>query len=288
VDLQVVPPCLALTLLQYAQISTTHPDLASQSALSQESEISSSSPTLSAYKTAIHHSAVSISRRPPPDSVPHPSIGTVRESREAHLAAEKAAAGRLTRDKVSRYCLPLDDFVDWGYPDPKDQTLVQGGGEDPDGEGSTQTCDRCKVPFVVSSENLQARFGECRYHYGRTAPARVEGRRKWIYSCCGKERGEAGCEDGVHVFSHKEDGADAMLAKRQGFRTVNQVAEEVGSEKIARGAFVEVVGMDCEMICEWGGDWSQAFSRFSQHFCVPRSLHSVYLFSSAPYAFHSF
>lgn len=239
---------------QYAQISATHPDLASQSALSQESEISSSSPTLSAYKTAIHHSAVSISRRPPPDSVPHPSIGTVRESREAHLAAEKAAAGRLTRDKVSRYCLPLDEFVGWGYPDPKDQTLIHDGGEEPDGEGSTQTCDRCKVPFVVSSENLQERFGECRYHYGRTAPARVEGRRKWIYSCCGKERGEAGCEDGVHVFSHKEDGADAMLAKRQGFRTVHQVAEEVGSEPIARGAFVEVVGMDCEMICEWGCD----------------------------------
>jgi RNA exonuclease 1 len=176
----------------------------------------------------------------------------VRESREAHLAAEKAAAGRLTRDKVSRYCLPLDDFVAWGYPDPKDQTLIRGGGEQPDGEGSTQTCDRCKVPFVVNSENLQGRFGECRYHYGRTAPARVEGRRKWIYSCCGKERGEAGCEDGVHVFSHKEDGADTMLAKRQGFRTVKQVADEVGLEKIARGAFVEVVGMDCEMICEWG------------------------------------
>lgn len=226
----------------YSAILPNSPDLAQRSALEQEAEISTSHPNLKGYKSAIHHAAVSIARRPKPGSLTHPSIGTLRESRVATEAAEKQKASRLTRDRVERYSLPLSDFSTWRYPDPTDSSLTSGGGEDPSAEGTKQTCSRCKVPFIVSSVHLEGRFGECRHHYGRIAPERIEGRRKWIYSCCRRERGEAGCEEGVHVFTDGEE--DGALARRVGFRTVQQVR---GGE--AKDG-VDVVGVDCEMICQ--------------------------------------
>ncbi|WWD18207.1 hypothetical protein CI109_102657 [Kwoniella shandongensis] len=235
----------------YAQILHLAPELAHQNALTQESEISSSSTTIRAYKTAIHHAAVSVSRRKPPDTIPHPSIGTLRESRLATEAAEKEKASRLTRSRIDKYCLPLPDFEKWRYPDPRDGSLTSPDrtGNEPDAEGTTQTCNRCKIPFVVSSKNLDGRFGECHYHYGKTAPERVEGRRKWIYSCCGRERGEQGCEEGIHVFSDGDE--DKALAKRVGFKTVKQCVEEAKGLEVGEG--VEVVGMDCEMIYTTAG-----------------------------------
>lgn len=219
--------------------------MAHKSALAQEAEISASSPNVRAYKSAMHHAAVAVSRRPPPDSLDHPSIGTNKESRTAHERVEKARASRPTRSRVEQYCLAPNEFREWAYPDPLDPELCLNGGEEPDAEGTLQDCSRCKVPFTVSSKDLEQRVGECKFHYGRTAPERVEGRRKWIYSCCKRERGEAGCQDGVHVFSEKED--DAKLKRRAGFRTVKQVVE--GNE--APKGWVDVVAMDCEMICEW-------------------------------------
>ena len=225
----------------YSTILPTPSGLAQISALEQEREISTSSANLKAYKSAIHHAAVSISRRPKPNRVTHSSVGTMRESRAAVEEAAKRQASRLTRDRVERYCLPLSDFPTWRYPDPTDASLIVGGGEDPSAEGTTQTCSRCKNPFVVSSDNLEGRFGECKFHYGRTAPERIEGRRKWIYSCCGRERGEAGCEEGVHVFTDEEE--DKALARRIGFRKVKQCREGLPKDGM------DVVGMDCEMIC---------------------------------------
>ncbi|CAD6584729.1 MAG: RNA exonuclease 3 [Tremellales sp. Tagirdzhanova-0007] len=234
---------------QYSKLYSTIPaesvQLARRSALEQENETSAASANLKAYKSAIHHAAVSISRRPHPDSVAHPSIGTVRESRIAFAEAEKRRASRLTRDRVERYCLPVKQFPIWRYPDPTDSSLGSGGGEDPSAEGTTQTCSRCKIPFSVLSVNPESRFGECRFHYGRTAPELIEGRRKWIHSCCKRERGEVGCEDGVHVFTDGED--DAALARRVGYRNVKQVRDGEETEG------VDVVGMDCEMICTTAG-----------------------------------
>lgn len=235
----------------YSRILQISPSLAHDSSLAQEAEISSSSTSLRAYKTAIHHAAVAISRRPPPTSIPHPSIGTVKESRIATEKAEKEKASKLTRDRVEKYCMKKEDFERWGYPDPSGEGLTGKGVETkPDGEGERHNCDRCKVSFIVSSKNLEGRFGECRYHYGRTAPERVEGRRKWIYSCCGKERGEQGCEEGLHVFKDGED--DKQLAKRVAYKTVKMCLEEAkASGRNVVGEGYGVVAMDCEMICEY-------------------------------------
>ncbi|OCF31871.1 RNA exonuclease 1 [Kwoniella heveanensis CBS 569] len=232
----------------YASILHSAPDLAHQSAFAQELETLANSSNPRTYKAAIHHAAVSIMRRPPPDSITHPSVGTVRESRLAFEAAEKERASKLSRKRVEKYCLPLDQFKTWRYPDPRDEALFGPEvGSEPDAEGTEQTCSRCKVAFVVSSKGLEERFGECKYHYGRTAPERVEGRRKWIYSCCGRERGDQGCEEGIHVFSDGED--DRVLAKRVGFKTVRQCVGEGGGH----GAGNEVVAMDCEMIFTTAG-----------------------------------
>ncbi|WVQ71267.1 hypothetical protein IAR50_000793 [Cryptococcus sp. DSM 104548] len=231
----------------YAPIIHLKPSLAHETTLSQENEISASSSSLRTYKTAIHHAAVSISRRPPPTSLSHPSIGTIKESREKSEQAEKEKSSRLERSRVERYFLKKEDFAKWRYPLPDDPDLVgEGTGSKPDGEGETHNCDRCKISFTVSSQNLVARFGECRFHYGRTAPERVEGRRKWIYSCCGKERGEAGCEEGVHVFKEEDDNA---LARREGFKSVRTCVEESKRDgKSVVGDGFGVVAMDCEMI----------------------------------------
>jgi len=217
--------------------------------LKQEAEISASSSNLKIYKNAIHQAAVSISRRTQPTNLSHPSIGTIRESRLATEKAEKEKAGKLSRDRIEKYCLPLQDFETWRYPDPTDLRLWTDVDSEVNCEGMEKVCSRCKVPFTVSSINLQAKFGECRFHHGRTAPERVEGKRKWIYSCCKRERGETGCEEGVHVFTDAED--DQVLAKRKGFMTVSQVVEQRESkEGDELSAFQVVVGLDCEMICE--------------------------------------
>ncbi|ORX34146.1 hypothetical protein BD324DRAFT_664472 [Kockovaella imperatae] len=236
----------------YRPLLTEHPDLAHTSALRQEAETSSTCPNIKTYKSAIHHAAVSVSRRAAPDSPTHPSVGTLKESRAAYEKLEKDLAGRLTKEKVAQYLLPLDQFKIWAYPDPRNQDLLNGGDE-PDCQGIHQTCSRCKKPFVVSSKYLQSRSGECQFHYGKIQPERIEGKRKWIYTCCRRERGEAGCEEGIHVFTDGDD--DAKLAKRKAFKTVQQVWEERGqagteakSKKVA-----DVVGMDCEMIYTTGG-----------------------------------
>jgi RNA exonuclease 1 len=81
-------------------------------------------------------------------------------------------------------------------------------------------------------------------------PEQVEGRRKWLFTCCLKERGDEGCTDGLHVFREKDD--DNALAKRAAYKTVKQVCEdELKEGGLAGGVgWLEVVAMDCEMICE--------------------------------------
>ncbi|WVW80449.1 hypothetical protein I302_102431 [Kwoniella bestiolae CBS 10118] len=236
----------------YAPILHLSPDLAHTSAFAQEAETASSSSNVRIYKTAIHQAAVSISKRSPPDTLDHPSIGTVKESRVAHEVAEKEKLSKLSREKIEKYCLPIDQFQTWRYPNPLDTSLTDIPPEEVkvNGEGEERVCSRCKVPFVVSSQDIEERTknGECKYHYGRTLPERIEGRRKWIYTCCGKERGEGGCQDYIHVFSEEDD--DAALARRVPYKTTAQV---IGKGDGGLGRWNEVVAMDCEMIYTTAG-----------------------------------
>ncbi|ORY24702.1 exonuclease [Naematelia encephala] len=230
----------------YSKLPASSSQLAHDHTFAEEASVSASSPNLRAYKTAIHHAAVSISRRPIPDSLDHPSTGTIKASRAAHEKVQLEAASRLTRSSIEKYCLPLDQFSLWRYPDPNDPALLQSKGEIPSAEGETHTCSRCAMGFIVSAEKLQERLGECKFHHGRVAPERVEGKRKWIYSCCKKERGEVGCEDGVHVFSEKED--DVALGRRVAWKSSKALAEDRAIGGDVAKMSVDVLGMDCEMI----------------------------------------
>jgi RNA exonuclease 1 len=165
----------------------------------------------------------------------------MKESRVKTEKAEKDAASKLSKDRIEQYLLPLENFEKWRYPNPDDTGLVEPEEVQPDGEGTEQACSRCKKGFVVSSANLQERIGECHFHHGRLAPERIEGKRVWIYSCCKRARGEAGCEEGVHVYTHGDD--DKLLAKRVSY-------VKVGSKSSGSHVGLEVLGMDCEMICK--------------------------------------
>lgn len=227
--------------MQYSSIPSVSPELAKESAIQQESDISTTSSNLAAYKRAIHHAAVQVSRRTKPDSISHPSVGTMKDSIKATERAEKELASKLTLDRIERYLLPISEFEKWRYPNPDDPELVHPPKVQPDGEGTAQTCSRCKKDFTVSSANLQARMGECHFHHGRLAPERIEGKRVWTYSCCKRARGEAGCEEGVHVFTAGDD--DKILAQRVSY-------VKVGEEKGGTSTGSTVLGMDCEMIRE--------------------------------------
>ena len=152
--------------------------------------------------------------------------------------------------------MPLGEYADWGYPDYTDDALVTPPEVVPDATGTEQTCDRCHGLFVVSpvpvSDEAKAeKMGQCTYHFGKLQPQIVEGRKKWLYSCCTKERGESGCQGGLHVFRHKDD--DPALARREPYKRVKEVCKEVEQiEGKAKGSssWLEIVAIDCEMICE--------------------------------------
>lgn len=137
--------------------------------------------------------------------------------------------------------MSVEEMVEWGYPDPRDTSLAAPipEGTDITAEGQSRLCDRCKIEFVVSTHQ---EFGVCHFHHGRISPERVDGKRVWIYSCCKKERGSAGCQEGVHVFSNKDD--DSKLAAVVPFKTTEAVTEGRPGDTV-----LDVVALDCEMIC---------------------------------------
>lgn len=150
---------------------------------------------------------MSISRRPPPDRFPHPSIGTVKQCRAQAESAKLASASKLTVERVAPYCHDEQTLLDWGYPNWNDVQLLSPPDDIANQASNPQVCERCNATF---DPNVIYEQGDCVYHYGRPRPERREGRRVWLYSCCAKERGAPGCEEGVHVFSFKED--DIKLA----------------------------------------------------------------------------
>ncbi|GMK55225.1 hypothetical protein CspeluHIS016_0202810 [Cutaneotrichosporon spelunceum] len=223
----------------YSQVLPQYPSLAQESAVDQESEVSATTRNVKAYKMAIHQAAVSISRRAPPDSVPHVSIGTVKQCRETAEAAEVAKASKLTVDRIGSFCHDTSTLIQWGYPDYGNAELIAPPVLQSE-ITERQDCDRCKKNF---DPNVSYELGSCVYHYGRPRPERKDGRRVWLYTCCGKERGGPGCEDGIHVFSFRED--DSKLAALAPYQTTQQLHDQ---HAIPARRAMDIVGMDCEMI----------------------------------------
>lgn len=181
----------------------------------------------------------------------------------------------LTVERIARYAVPVSRLEQWGFI-----TAVprEPGGTKPEALGERKTCDRCHEKFVVSNQmdyvafTQQAGRGECVYHWGKCQPARQEGTRVWLWTCCGESRDAEGCVDGLHVFrdgysfGHElqegEPPEAILLHRRKAFKTTSQVIEE----RRARGNMwredrkrkvdetYDIVALDCEMISEFGAD----------------------------------
>lgn len=247
---------------QYTHLHSLDPDLASRSALSQERETASVTSQVS-YGPAIHQALIEIRSRPLPRELTSPYIGTVKEVREKVRLEDEKRRERLDARVLAPLLLPLDEYEAWGYVSsvPSD---VKGDSE-PTALGQSRICGRCNTSFIVSASvsyldlDRSTTQRECRYHWGRVAPERVEGRKVWLYSCCKAPRGSEGCEEGLHVFSDDVKGLEVtpeqreeacrVMHQRRAFKTTGEVREGL----VDGGRTMDVVAIDCEMISKLSG-----------------------------------
>lgn len=204
-------------------------------------------------------------------SLDSPYIGTISESREKVKIEEERKNSALTVDRVARYVIPVPRLEQLGFI-----TTVprEPGGTEPEALGEAKTCGRCHANFVVSNQvdyaafTQQAGRGECVYHWGKCQPARQEGTKVWLWTCCGESRDAEGCVDGLHVFrdgypfGHEpQDGEPSealLLHRRKAFKTTSQVIDErrvrenlwKADRKRQLDEAYDIVALDCEMISE--------------------------------------
>ncbi len=246
---------------QYIHVYPGHPDLAGQHATEQELAIAAAT-NKATYHSNVQSALISIRARTKPDTIDSPFVGTVAASVKKVADVEARKASQLSRKRLRRYLLPLDEYAQWGY---MLKVPEAPGGTEPEAVGQTKTCDRCRVDFTVSNAvdyatmAEQREKGECIFHWGRPMPIRQDGRKLWVYSCCREPRGSEGCTDGLHVFKDGDArGLDATLEdKERGDLALHQRVEFKEIEDIVQEAALpmerktqDVVAMDCEMICQ--------------------------------------
>lgn len=221
----------------------------------------------SSYTQAIHSVLIELRQRPIPESLDSPYVGTIKESREKVRQEEERKDSEVTVERVRGYVIPLAQLPTWGF-----MTAVpdEQGGTEPEAVGEEKTCERCHEKFIVSGATdysafqKQAGRGECVYHWGKLNPARQEGSRVWLWTCCGEGRDSEGCVDGLHVFrdgyafghvlQEGEVPEEVMLHRRKAFKSTQEVVRELREEgqkkKRKAGEVHDIVALDCEMISE--------------------------------------
>ncbi|TFK55937.1 hypothetical protein OE88DRAFT_1621054 [Heliocybe sulcata] len=227
----------------YQNILPSNPTLAAQHALKQEEEVYRKSTKLT-YRNAVISSVAALKRRPVPDKVSHPSVGTEQELAERAEKRKSLESLQLTRAHLEPLMLTVEDMQKWGYV----TEIPEGpGGDRPSEEGNTMKCERCKEQFLVKRMELA---DECTFHWGRPYSKQVNGERMRIYSCCGKPTGESeGCHKGPHVFY--ETKPEELHARHAFSPTRPPSTPESGSG--SKDTVLDVVALDCEMIYTTGG-----------------------------------
>ncbi|KAL4241936.1 REXO1/REXO3 family protein [Abortiporus biennis] len=219
----------------YKNILPQYPSLASEHALKQEEEVYKNSTKLT-YRNAVISSLASLKRRPFPDSISHPSVGTQSEVIAKEEDRKKMESLRLTSSHLEAYVLSMDQMKTWGYI----VEIPEGvGGDRPSEEGSIKKCERCKQPFKVKRRE---EADECIYHWGKAFSRTENGERRRMYSCCSRSMDDDGCERGPHVF-YESDPED--LHRRHAFSFTRTHS--------STDTALEVVALDCEMIYSTGG-----------------------------------
>lgn len=224
----------------YQNILPSNPILASEHALRQEEEVYKKSTKLT-YRNAVISSVAALKRRPIPDSISHPSVGTEQDIATREEQRKSLESLRLTREHLEPLVLSMDDMKKWGYI----VEIPEGvGGDRPSEEGQPAKCERCGQQFLVKRKELA---DECTYHWGRQYTKQVNGERMRLYTCCGKPTSESGgCHKGPHVFyeTKPED-----LHARHPFSYSRPATSGEGAKDTA----LDVVALDCEMIYTTGG-----------------------------------
>ncbi|KAL4076070.1 hypothetical protein V8B97DRAFT_2020358 [Scleroderma yunnanense] len=224
----------------YEAIRSSNPTLASEHALRQEEEIYKKSTKLT-YRNAVINSIAALKKRPIPDSISHPSVGTEEEVAARIESQKKFNELRLTRPVFQQLVMSKETMKQCGYivevPDSE-------GGSRPHASGQVKQCERCNQSFTVKKDPGTR---ECRHHWGRPFTAKLNGEKLRVYSCCSNSTDEDGCSWGPHVF-YESDARD--LHVRHSF---SPSRPPKSLDAVADDTALDVVALDCEMIYTTGG-----------------------------------
>ncbi|KAJ1309204.1 hypothetical protein OPQ81_004873 [Rhizoctonia solani] len=220
--------------------------LAGEHAIAQEAEVYAKSQRTT-YKNNGAHAIGMIKKRPKPDRLAHPSVGTNGTIEARKAEAEAAKNSTVKRAQLQSALLTRDQLTQWGYL----AEVPEGpGGTRVSDEGRQTTCERCQSLFVVrapqSEEERKEMSERCTYHWGRTYVNKTGGVREMVHRCCGSPAGSAGCVVGAHVFKDPED--FHLLHARHPYSDSSAFAE--GS---SQAALLDVAALDCEMIYTTAG-----------------------------------
>ncbi|KAI6047403.1 ribonuclease H-like protein [Pisolithus marmoratus] len=228
----------------YEAILPSNPILASEHALRQEEEIYNKSTKLT-YRNAVINSIAALKRRPIPNAISHPSVGTERDIAARIESQKQLSELRLTRTAVQQLVMTMQTMKYWGYIT---EVPPGEGGSKPDAKGQVKQCERCGQSFTVRKD---PRKDECYYHWGRPFTKKINGEKLRFYSCCSKNTNEDGCSRGCHVF-YESDPSD--LHTRHTFSLTRPPKSSDGHTSVETGdTALDVVALDCEMIYTTGG-----------------------------------
>lgn len=169
----------------YKAILPDNPLLASEHALKQEEDVYKLS-TKFTYRNAsliilapsltylslqaMIQCVAALKKRPIPNSVFHPSVGTEAEIIARAEAQKSLESLHLSRELLKPLVHSVDQLRTWGYfldipPGP--------GGDQPTLEEKVAKCDRCAQYFLV--KRMEA-AEKCVYHWGKPYSTRVNGK----------------------------------------------------------------------------------------------------------------
>ncbi|KAI0347258.1 ribonuclease H-like protein [Trametopsis cervina] len=219
----------------YEQLLERNPNIAAEHSLRHEEEVYAKSTKLT-YRNAVISSIASLKRRPKPDNINHPSVGTEGDISRRDQEKQQLESLKLTTAHLEPYILTEDEMKTWDYV----VEIPEGiGGEQPSEEGNVQKCERCNQPFQVKRRE---EADECLFHWGK--PFTREKRR--VYMCCSRTTDEEPCSKGPHVFYEREP---ELLHRRHAFSHTRPASDV----KLAEDTALDIVALDCEMIYSTGG-----------------------------------
>ncbi|KAG8686096.1 RNA exonuclease 3, partial [Ceratobasidium sp. 394] len=155
--------------------------LPGQHAIAQEAEIYARSQRRT-YKINGAHTITMIKKRPKPNRISHPSVGTQGTIEARRRTEAELKNSTLKRSQVEHAVLSREQLSRWGYlvevPDGPGGTRVSD-------EGQEATCERCQTLFVVRAPQSEQEAEElslkCTYHWGRTYMSKAAGMRELLY-----------------------------------------------------------------------------------------------------------